>query len=170
MNDWQSASILQKLFRNHKRLLPNTHNRTIKYPNRHIHSKRMVSTIGRCTNNSYFDMTVSPVCYKSSLGHLCWFTSNIHVRVIFMYSIMSMGYCKEIVNPLLTHWSSVFLASTHRFISKRGLCQNSVHLKRNLLVSTGADGNVGIEIYIQQDKNSLSQPPGKSVIDDILAI
>ena len=38
----------------------------------------------------------------------------------FSHSI-SMGYCKKDVNSLLTHWSCIFLALTHRFyIVRRG--------------------------------------------------
>ena len=38
-------------------------------------------------------------------------------QTLFMIStVISMGYCKKDVTPLLTHWSYIFLAITHWFV------------------------------------------------------
>ena len=39
--------------------------------------------------------------------------SIITMMVNYMY-IISMGYCKKDITPLLSHWSYVFLALTHQ--------------------------------------------------------
>ena len=39
-----------------------------------------------------------------------------------IHFLISMGYCKKDVTPLLTYWSYVFLALTHRYASDHGAC------------------------------------------------
>ena len=41
---------------------------------------------------------------------------------VFFDTIISMGKCKEDVTPLLTHWSYVFLALTHRYSVAWSIC------------------------------------------------
>ena len=47
----------------------------------------------------------------------------------------SMGQCKKDVTPLLTHWSYVFLALTHRFDS--GCIISSSEFIRNIIHTWG---------------------------------
>ena len=48
---------------------------------------------------------------------------------------ISIGWCKKEVTPLLTHWSYVFLALTHRYM--QSLSARPVY---NLLIVVPADG------------------------------
>ena len=51
--------------------------------------------------------TVYPMKYAQGLVVLCF-----ALEFIIIHGIISMGYCKKDVTPLLTHWSYVFLALT----------------------------------------------------------
>ena len=48
-----------------------------------------------------------------SLGQLLWVSVFAVVRCVT--DVISMGWCKKDVTPLLTHWIYVFLALTHRY-------------------------------------------------------
>ena len=47
--------------------------------------------------------------------------TGVSISVVRLYLIISLGYCKNDVTPLLTHWSYVFLALTHRYITLKAL-------------------------------------------------
>ena len=53
------------------------------------------------------------ICFTGWLCNNCY---KISRNTIGRFApIISMGWCKECVFPLLTHWSYVFLALTHRY-------------------------------------------------------
>ena len=55
-------------------------------------------------------------CYKN-IPVTSPFNSFAHERFggSFTFGIILMGWCKKDVTPLLTHWSYIFLALTHRY-------------------------------------------------------
>ena len=64
---------------------------------------------------------ISPVFFKESQ----WFE-----KIPTQYGMKMMGLCKKDVTPLLTHWSYVFLARTHRnvvYAASFGPLHISVH-------------------------------------------
>ena len=57
---------------------------------------------------------------RDKADNLQWMHKRIRninkIDAKFPLHIISMGYCKKDITPLLTHWSYVFLALTHWFV------------------------------------------------------
>ena len=97
-----------------------------------------------CSNSSANILELLQFCAKSLIC-LLWVQSLIDVLPLLLphstWYVISMGYCKKDVTPLLKHWSYVFLALAHRYCTM--LHQKSTaHIvyKLNLFryISTGA--------------------------------
>ena len=67
----------------------------------------------RCFGDSIPARAQMISCY-TKMGNFVWRQSCSDNYGLTYYNI-SMGYCKKGVTPLLTHWSYVFLALTHRY-------------------------------------------------------
>ena len=66
-------------------------------------------------------------CSRVNKGH----------KVVPMIENIPMGWCKKDVTPLLTHWSDVFLALTHRYDGQMGRqTDNQAHM--NVLIMNGS--------------------------------
>ena len=66
------------------------------------------ATTGDCNDNNIGSITVFVFQWNTQ-------TTDSETKYGFLYEFISMGQCKKDVIPLLTHWSFVFFALTHRF-------------------------------------------------------
>ena len=56
---------------------------------------------------------------KTKNNHKMWFQRKqlCNMKFVNSYKAISMGQCKTDVTPMLTHWSYIFLALTHLYVS-----------------------------------------------------
>ena len=100
-----------------------------------------INTLHSCTNCVMWKTKADKTLTVSSPGSTRWgcghtrtpvalgqentsFTTSkwVCTKWLLWYIGISMASCKKDVTPLLTHWSYIFLAQTHRFLFQGSLC------------------------------------------------
>ena len=114
-----------------------------KYNPRDHDVPRTISRSKGWRSGSHRLFKVKVTCCSKFLSCLfCGFVS------IWQICFISMGWCKKDVTPLLTHWSYIFLALTHRYVVQiqpmRSWCvTHHFHFKGSRCKSHGPIGSFG---------------------------
>ena len=109
---WTNARILLigPLGRNFSEILNKIHTFSFKEMHLKMSSRKwQLFCLGLNVINTRYNM------WPNCLQHTDIFVTTLCVILLNISHIISMGWCKKYITPLLTHWSYAFLSLTHRY-------------------------------------------------------